>query len=166
MISDEVKYKVIADLEHGDSPKDLVTRYELSYPAILKIRRDYKEALASNSVDTVLAADKVLIDRIAKEVTEEGILDPCKVEELTDGIDAFSRLATDLQETANLLVRNIKNQANLVTDLGEVELMVKCISMLQNVFFNKGVTNLNVLNQQNNIANGNTVSTFKSLKRA
>ena len=172
---DDIKLKVLGRMQLDSSPANLrtiSTELKLPYSKLIKWRKELKEATDAGDISSLVDADQLLIHRVAEDVKNdlkdlaptEGEFIEAAVDDVVDGIDSYKVLNTRLQTTALVLAQKIDNMADIAVTAKDVIVLVDALAKLQLAFFNKSVTNVNVLNQQNSYT-ADSVSTFKGLKR-
>lgn len=139
------KHRIIIALQ--DSSKSALAISEelgINYGTVLKTKRKYEEALINGTVEQLINTDKILLNEVGKElslVTE--------TENLVKGLEGLERLQDDLQRTAININNKVNSLMLSVSDLSELEIAVDIIRKLNDSFFNKNFTQINV---QNNMA--------------
>lgn len=83
--------------------------------------------------------------------------------ELISGVEGYQKLSTKLQDGAMVLTEKIMQQAEMAAGPVELNLLVDALTKIQSSFFNKNVTNINVLNQNSN-GNSNSGGMFGGFK--
>jgi hypothetical protein len=171
--TEEQRLKVLAKLQSGTDPHDVVQEMSIPYQTIMNWKRDMKEAEATAEIHTLVKADAIMVHRIAEEVKEEMIaVAPNEEKEIiktvdgiVESIDSYQALNTKLHATAAKLVDKISLMADDEKTLGPMglQVLVESLARIQVAFFNKNSTNINVLNQ--NVVSEKQVSTFKAFNR-
>ena len=143
-MNDTQKYKVMSLLQQHTPPKDIAEDMDVSYGAVLKLRRQFDEAKTNGTIDKLLSAKDLVLD-IAEEVlsvipVEEAAAD------LTKGLNGIEHLSEQFQKTAIILDTQIRNMLISVTDLSELEIATDILCKLQTAFVNKQMTQVNVQN--------------------
>jgi len=170
---DAVKFEILGKLNAGTKAQELAQDYGISYPKILKWKKEFKEAKENGTVADLIAADKVTIHEVAESVKHDikELTDNPKEIEVLEGevdqaiaeIDGLKVLNTKVQTVALRLASKIEEKTLKVEDIGDLQVLVNSLAVIQNAFFNKPLTNVNVLNAPG--ANNDTVSEFKKLMR-
>ena len=154
-MTDDDKYKVISLLQNGIDAKEIADAMgaSVSYGAILKLKREYRDAKVNNTVDKLINADKLLLAKVGEELSD--VVDVSKaVTDLTKGVDGLERLGTSLQKTALKLSDQVAFIMLNTEHLPELKIAAEILCDLQTAFLNKNTTQVNV---QNNFgAEGNT----------
>lgn len=162
-LSSDVKLKIISDLAQEVDPKIIAETYEVSYPTVLRISREYKEALANNAVDKMVDMDEAMLAEVEQNLKEqlpnaiEG-----NVTDLIDGVKGLQRLQAELQTTAGAINKKIASFILNAKQPSEIESLVSSLCQLQNAFFNKNSTQVNVQNNFGTGEGGHAYSEFLS----
>lgn len=151
-MDDQQKYHVISRLQNHEPAKEIAEELDISYGAVLKLRRDYEQAKANGAVDTLVNMDNVIIKEVTTKLADRGISEEA-VEEFTEKLQGLDHLSTALQQTA----QNINQRANSlllsVEHVSELEIITDILCKLQTSFINKNMTQVNV---QNNYSDNTT----------
>ena len=148
-MNDTQKYKVMSLLQQNIPPKDISEDIDVSYGAVLKLRRQFDEAKVNGTIDQLLSAKDLVLD-IAEEVLSVMPVEEA-VEELTKGLNGIEHLSEQFQKTAIILDTKVRNLLINVTDLNDLEIATDILCKLQTAFVNKQMTQVNV---QNNYGEG------------
>ena len=148
-MNDPQKYKVMSLLQQDMPPKDIAEDMDVSYGAVLKLRRQFDEAKVNGTIDQLLSAKDLVLD-IAEEVLSVMPVEEA-VEELTKGLNGIEHLSEQFQKTAIILDTKVRNLLINVTDLNDLEIATDILCKLQTAFVNKQMTQVNV---QNNYGEG------------
>lgn len=148
-MNDTQKYKVMSLLQQNIPPKDIAEDIDVSYGAVLKLKRQFEEARVNGTIDKLLSAKDLVLD-IAEEVlsvipAEEAVV------ELTKGLTGIEHLSEQFQKTALILDTRVRTMLISITELHELETAVDILCKLQTAFVNKQMTQVNV---QNNYGEG------------
>lgn len=172
MSNDQLKYKVITRLLAGETPKDISCDPEVSvtYATVLRWNRELKESQQNGNVTELLDMDQAILGELMDAVSEAA--PPALVDEVgavQDVIKSASSVLDTLQAdfilTASNMNLKIRNLALSADNVGEISMLAETLCDLQNAFFNKNSTQVNV--QNNYDSNGsNTYSGFLSDKPA
>jgi len=174
-ISDEEKLRIMGKMQADSSPAALRTiseEMQVPYSRLIAYRKELRLAEENGDISLLVDADKLIVHRVAEEVRQdlkelaptEGELISAKVDEATDSVDGYLVLNERLQTTALTIASKINNLADTAVDSKELLILVESLTKLQVAFFNKQVTNVNVLNQSNSYAS-KEVSAFKGLQK-
>jgi len=143
-MTENEKYEVIARFQTAMSAQEIATELDLSYGGVLKLRREYNEAVTNNTVSSLVDTERVLLTKVGEEL---GL--PEAAESLTAGIAGLDHLSDSLQRTAMALNIRVNSLMLSVTTLSELEHAAEILCKLQTAFVNKNLTQVNV---QNNFA--------------
>jgi len=173
--SDELKLRALGLMSTGAEPKDLVNELDVAYPTLLKWRRELKESIETGSITSLIDVDAVLVketvENLKKSLTdlapEQAIAIEGELEPLTKGVDGYQKLSVKLQTVALNLATKIGDMADETENLSstDIETLVASLAKLQEAFFNKNGTYIQVL-QNNGSGGSEAVSRFKSLQKA
>ena len=166
----EDKLKALGKMEAGIALHEISADLGIPYPKLLKWRKELKEHKENGTIMDVVNADEVVVHAVAEQVKQDLIdLDPdskdiieADINEVVKSIDNLSVLSTRLQTSAMQLANQISQISVLCTDPKEMSFLAKALCDMQEAFFNKPVTNINV---QTNNYSGEGVSKFKSLMK-
>ena len=148
-MNDTQKYKVMSLLQQHIPPKDIAEDMDVSYGAVLKLRRQFDEAKTNGTIDKLLSSKDLVLD-IAEEVLSVIPVEE-SVAELTKGLTGIEHLNEQFQKTAIILDTKVREMLISVTELHELETATEILCKLQTAFINKQMTQVNV---QNNYGEG------------
>ena len=169
--SDETKLKAIGLLHAGDlSKREIAKQLDVGYSTLLKWEKEFEKHKQEGTLTKLLDVQDIIVKGVAQEVADTLIaFDPDQTEaiegellEVTQQIDGYQALSDKLQQVAMKLARKVSVIAEHTSDAAELELLVSSLSRLQEAFFNKNITNINVLNNNGQIQS-DKVSKFKEL---
>lgn len=144
-MTDNEKYKVIALLQNQVIPKDIADETGVSYGAVLKLKREYEQAVMNNTLDQLINTDKLLLAKVGEEISSVVEADEA-VTKLTKGLDGLERLSEDLQKTALNINTRVNSLILSIDHLSELEIAADILCKLQTSFLNKNLTQVNVQN--------------------
>ncbi len=143
-----VKYKVLSRLLNGEAAVDIT---EAKYATVLRWKRELAIAQKNDTVAKLMDLDQAVFDQVLEGVeanTVPGVLDDTKA--VTAGLSQAKTkadaLQTDLMQTASDINTRIRNKALGVEHISELDMLTDALCKLQNAFFNKNSTNVNVQN--------------------
>lgn len=142
-MEDKDKYKVISLLEAGQDPRDVADDVGVSYSSVIRLRSQLKEAKTNGTIASLIDTDRLLIEQVGEELQLQE-----EVTKITKGLDGLETLNSELQKTALALVQQTKSSLLSAEHASELQVFCGIICDLQNAFFNKNQTQINV---QNNI---------------
>ena len=164
-MNDKLKYTILSKLINGEAPKEIAEEVEdASYATVLRLRRELEEAKANDTVDKLLNLDKAAFDLVLEGVksnTIEGINE--SLSDIRTSVTAAEALQRDLQTTASILNTRVKSLSLSTDSVGELSMLADTLCALQNAFFNKNSTQVNV---QNNYESAPSYGAFLSDKPA
>ena len=151
MSKDELKYKVLSRLLNGETPKAISDTSDAGYATVLRWNRQLEEARLNDSIAELMNLDKSVLDSVLTVVKDQS---PSEVQEavgevLTDVQNSrtiLEALQHDFVDTANYLNKRIKALSLSVENIGELSMLADTLCSLQNAFFNKNSTQVNVQN--------------------
>lgn len=145
-MTEDDKYRVIAALEDTDKPaREIADDLDVSYGAVLKLKREYDTAKVNNTIDQLIDVDRLLLVKAGQQIDKLPNVDKA-VTNLTQGLDGLDRLSNELQKTAIALNQKVNSLMLSVTDLAELELASNILCALQTAFLNKQQTQVNIQN--------------------
>jgi hypothetical protein len=152
---EQQKYKIVSLLLNGSAPKDIAEELDVPYSTVLRTNRELKESQDNNTMQEFLDMDAVLMGELmdaAVERTPEMLKDDMKssLANLNEAKTGMEILSAELQITAKALVIKIKSLSMGIEHVSEIESLASALCQLQNAFFNKNQTQVNV---QNNFGN-------------
>jgi len=163
---EEIKVDVLAKLNQGTKAKTVAEDLNIPYATVLKWRREYAEAKADGEVASLVNVDSVVVHRVAEQAKEDLAFlgdETAALVEATEGkIEGAQLLNIKVQDAAKELAAKISEATNRPgIEARDISLLADALTKLQTSFFNKGATNINVLNQNN--MDGSAMSTFQTL---
>ncbi len=159
----QTKYDVVSKLINGVAPKDISTELEVPYTKVLRIKREYEDALANNTVSAFIDMDKVMMDdlmdkavaSVPAELQDEANEAVANIKAAKTALDMLS---DDMLITAKTITTRIKSMVPNVEHISELEGLTSALCDLQTAFFNSNKTQVNV---QNNYGDaGSTQSAY------
>ena len=155
-----IKHKVLSRLINGDAPVDIT---EAKYATVLRWKRELALAQKNDTVAKLMDLDQAVFDQVLEGVeanTIPGVQDAVKevTTELSLAKTKADALQTDLMQTASDINTRIRNKALGAEHISDLDMLTDALCRLQNAFFNKNSTSVNV---QNNYDSSNRAySTF------
>ena len=140
------KYRVLTRLHQGEKPKDISDDLDISYSTVLRYKNELAEAEANNTVNKLMELSPEAIEVIGSEMVEQAPMVEDAVTELVDGVKAMQTLQIDFMQTAKTLSNRIRVASSTIEYPSELLDLTKAMCELQNAFFNKNVTQVNVQN--------------------
>ena len=170
---DEVKLKALGLIKAGRDLKELVNELDVHYPKLLQWRSELNKKVETCTLTSIVDVDQVIVHEVAERVKNDLIeLDPTQakvikgeIADVVSGIDGYQLLSVKLQTVALTLANKIDEASEdecFNTPAG-IESLVSSLSRLQEAFFNKNGTNINILNAPSGSA---SKSKFQALKKA
>jgi hypothetical protein len=158
MATDEKKfYTAVTRMESGVEPQKVADALDVSYATVLRWRREYQAAKEQGKLGELLDLDKLALEMTfevaAGNATLSGeVLNPA-IDDLAKNVNGLQSLQTQFQNTAVFLNQQIKSRAASLDHTSELVELTTALCSLQNAFFNKNSTQVNV---QNNYGGENT----------
>lgn len=144
MKNEELKYKILNELQQGFSATTLATKYEMSAATILRWNKEFKDAVMNNDVNNLINTDKVVLGELADQIKPSGLVDDTS--QVVEGIKGLQVLQADMQTTASIVNSRLKKMAHSTESIAELSMITDCLCNLQGAFFNKNLTQVNVQN--------------------
>jgi len=165
----EVKITAFGKFKAGLTAREVSEELDVPYSKALKWKNQLREAENNGEVSSLVDVDELLIHRIAEDTKQDLVALGADVdvvegelETTIDKIDSYKLLSDKMNTTAIKLVDKISGMASLSLEAKELNLLVESLAKLQEAFFNKQQTNINILNQTSEVSN-TSVSKFGSL---
>lgn len=164
---DREKYLICSRLLAGESATDIAADFDnVSYPTILRYKRELNEAQDNGTVADFLNIEEAILAEMVEELKNRAPVELKQevneaVGNLVNSKNALEALSLDLIVTASAVNKKIRAKVVNVEHVSELESLTESLCKLQNAFFNKPLTQVNV--QNNYDANGsNTYSNWLS----
>ena len=144
-MDDMKKYKVISMLQQDLQPKEIAADLDVSYGTVLKLRREFEEAKANNTIDQLINMDKLVLTEVEDKLNnlpqaQEAVLD------LAKGLNGLEQLSEEFQNTANTINTRVRSLLMSIDHMSELEIATDILCKLQTAFVNKNMTQVNVQN--------------------
>lgn len=143
-------YRAVSLLDAGTDMKQVATMCDITYATVMRWNREYQEAKKNGVLDELLDMDVLLLEMAVRGTDVPAQFSEAAAKELVKGVNGLSALQDRMQITATYLVNKIQSQAASVQGTGELLDLVNGLAILQNAFFNKNSTQVNVQNNFNN----------------
>lgn len=150
-LDNDQKFLILADLANGFTPTEIATNQKVSYATVLRYKAEFEKAKANNELGKILdlsaVARKQLADQVISQAPEalqsavEG-----EIKSLLASTDMSDILKINLQASANKIADRINVLINQAQNSSEVLVLAEALCDLQNAFFNKNQTQVNVQN--------------------
>lgn len=149
---DKTFYTAVTRLDAGIAPQKVADDLSVSYATVLRWKREFNAAKEQGKLAELLDLDQLALT-MTFEAAGGNIALPTEVvepaiEKLAKGVFGLQSLQEQFQATAVFLNSQIKSRAASVEHTSELVELTAALCSLQNAFFNKNVTQVNV---QNNI---------------
>jgi hypothetical protein len=139
------KYKVISMLQNEHTPKEIADDLDVSYGAVLKLRREYETAKINGTIDTLLDTNKLVLTEVAEQLSDLPTTEDAVIE-LTKGLNGLERLSEEFQATALTINTRTRSLLLSIEHISELEVATDILCKLQNAFLNKNSTQVNIQN--------------------
>lgn len=191
-----IKFYGLLSTNPDIDPKQVAKELKTPVPTLMRWKKDYEADSTLESLDKLIEADEVIVERAANIVVEELAkeLEPMipkhapaiegevlskeqlqeieeekqeqekrleiykeqKAKEITKGIKGLGLLKEDIQEVAQDLIVRVKEEMeeNDYIPIKDVKDLTAVVTQLQNTFFNRPTTNIQVNNTNQNITEG------------
>lgn len=150
-ITDEKKfYTAVTRMEAGVEPQKVADDLDISYATALRWRREYQAAKDQGKLGELLDLDKLALTVTFEAAAGNAalpteVLEPA-IDNLAKGINGLQSLQSQFQATAVFLNQQIKSRAASADHVSEIVDLTAALCSLQNAFFNKNSTQVNVQN--------------------
>ena len=164
------KYKIVGMLLNDPARdlKSIAKELDVSYGKVVRYNRELKEAQDNQTLNEFIDMDDAVFRDLVANAKSQA---PATLEgEITESLDRLSEaktgldiLSTELQSTARQLNVRIRMFSHKVEHVSELDALADALCKLQNAFFNKQSTTVNI---QNNLssAGGQPYGAFLSDK--
>lgn len=142
-------YKAVSLLDCGTDLKQVSAICDVSYATVMRWNREYQEAKKNNVLDQLLDMDTLLLELSVRQTDVPAEFSEGTIKELTKGVTGLQVLSEKMQGTAMYLTNQIQIRAAGAAGTGELLDLVNALATLQNAFFNKNSTQVNVQNNFN-----------------
>lgn len=147
----ETKYQVVSSLVNGLEPKAIALELDVPYTKVLRIKREYEQAVANDELASFIDMDKVVMGQLLDGITEQA---PVELQEAVDGAvtqikeakTILDALNDDMVVTAKQLTTRIKSMSATIEHVSELEGLVSALATLNDSFFKDSRTQVNIQN--------------------
>lgn len=156
---DRDHYIICSRLLNSESPKDIAKDFDtVSYPTILRYKRELEEARLNNSLADYMKVSEEVLLAVSEKLVEDA---PSELKgeirniasELKGTQGSLQVLSTKLLHTATAINDRILARVHAVENVSEIESLTDSLCKLQNAFFNRPVTQVNVQNNYDQTGN-------------
>ena len=152
-IDPNLRTKIEAELRMGKKPRELADKYEgVSYPTINNWYKKIQEEEAEKEVDELLQYDEVTLKHVVDEAKKVApTLEAKKVEKLVDDAVGLKRLEEKSRGVAFTILSQVEAALAIESEpnMKVLKEAAGIVSTLHTALFNKNVTQVNVMNQNN-----------------
>lgn len=153
------KYLICSRLLNGEQATDISKDFDdVSYPTILRFKRELEEAQNNNMVAEFLELDKNALQDLMDEVKANAptsLKNEVKValESVANSKNLLDTLNMEMVLTATTVNKRLRGLAVACEHATELESITESLCKLQNAFFNKNSTQVNVQNNYDSTGN-------------
>lgn len=145
------KYEIVSRLLNNEEPRSIADTLDVSYSKVLRFKRELTEHLANDTLNEFIDLDAAMLNeltQLAKQSVPEALVGEADkaIQGLITAKSTLEVLSVELQSTARFLSSRIKTAASTITTTSELETLSLALCNLQNAFFNKNSTQVNVQN--------------------
>lgn len=155
-MDDKTKYEIISRVQRKIQPKDIAEELDVAYSSVIRVRKQYEDAVIAGTVDKLLDIDKLMITELADKYPID------EVNKLVKSVDGLEVLNVELQTSATQINQRVKSMLHSVEHASELAELTDIVCKLQNAFFNKNTTQVNVQNNTYGDSNDNPYNQFLS----
>ena len=144
-MDNQQKYKVISLLQNDTAPRDIADDLDISYGAVLKLRREYDDAKRNGTIDQLVNMDNVILSEVADKLSELPGAEEA-LGEFTEKLKGLEHLSEEFQNTAHQINTRARTLLLSIEHVSELEVITDILCKLQTSFINKNMTQVNVQN--------------------
>ena len=144
-MDNQQKYKVISLLQNDTAPKDIADDLDISYGAVLKLRREYDDAKRNGTIDQLVNMDNVILSEVADKLSKLPGAEEA-LGEFTEKLKGLEHLSEEFQTTAHQINTRARSLLLSIEHVSELEVITDILCKLQTSFINKNMTQVNVQN--------------------
>ena len=144
-MNDTQKCKVISKLQKDMQPKEIAEELDVSYGAVLKLRREFEEAKVNGTIDALINTDKLVLAEVEEKLKDLPTVEG-EVAELAKSLSGLEHLSEELQQTALIINTRVRSLLLNIDHLSELEIAADVLCKIQTAFLNKNMTQVNVQN--------------------
>lgn len=150
-VSEEQKLAIMGDLVSGITPAEAAKAHGVGYATVLRYKAQLDEALHNGSVDTLLDLPQVMVQQLIDQVklqSPEGVAELVDIgtAQLGNKLTILDMAEQNFTAVANKLAERISVLAMSVNSPSELSTLADALATLQDAFFNKKITQVNVQN--------------------
>lgn len=145
---DHKMYQAISRIDNGEGKREVAEELGVSYGTVMRWYREYEHAKTNNTLDALLDMDKLIL-ATAGQLLESGVM----VDEVEEGVaqvkaklNKLEVLQEDFILTAQAINVQIRSRVMSAEHTSELVELADALCSLQNSFFNKNSTQVNVQN--------------------
>lgn len=145
------KYQIVSRLLNDEEPKGIAASLDVPIGKVLRLKRELKEAMDNDALASFIDMNEVMMKEVLETVRAKSPEALCNdvdnaLANISTAKTMLDSLSTDLQVTARFLANRIKSMAGSSQAPHELEILTTALCELQNSFFNKNSTQVNVQN--------------------
>lgn len=147
----ETKYQVVSSLVNGLEPRSIALELDVPYTKVLRIKREYEQAIANDALASFIDMDKVVMDQLLEGAAAQApveLKDAVKdaVTQIKGAKTILDALNDDMVITAKQLTTRIKSMSATIEHVSELEGLVSALTSLNDSFFKDSRTQVNIQN--------------------
>lgn len=151
MSKSELKYKVLTKLIENEPVDSIAEELDISTSSVLRHKRELDNAKLNDAVYSLMDLSKEQIEGLAIQLnmsTPELLADTSEeaIGDLVNSASAMSALQEDFQGTGRVINTRLRLMAAKSQSVSELSALADTLCALQNAFFNKNTTQVNVQN--------------------
>lgn len=151
MDAETQKYQIVSKLSLGTDPKSIATEFDIPYTKVLRVKKQFETAKANNDFEGFIDMDEVMLKQLLEQAeanvpAELAEAASTAVSSITKAKTLLDALSEDMVITAKVITNHIKQHANNIDHVSELESLTSSLCALQNAFFNSNKTQVNVQN--------------------
>jgi transposase len=165
MTKEELRTRIEAELLTGAEPRELEEKYGVPYPTILGWKKKLLKEAPTEDIAELTNATKATLEIVREKAKEEAPVVAKKIDKIIDGVEGLKILEPEFHSVMHKAVKRAHSfiEKDDLT-IKEWELITKTLANAYSAIFNKGGTNVNVV-QTNLNANQEALSFFKASKK-
>jgi len=151
MNKDELKYNVISRLSAGDEPRAIAADLDVSLASVYTTKRELAKAKENGDLAQFLDMSKVMTSKVL-DLAGRGVPEVLEAEaaetlrELSNRKNNADKLNDELTVTASTLLTQVTMRIGANESVAELSMLSDIVCDLQNAFFNKKQTQVNIQN--------------------
>lgn len=154
---EKTKQIALAKLNSGMLPREVADELKLSVSTVFRWNAELKDALLEGNIDELLQlSEEPVIEEKLSDLVDPNNSDGLQL--TSESVKGLARLDESLQNTALLVNTRLRTFISTCDNVNELDICTDILCSLQNAFFNKNSTQVNV---QNNFGSSEVAATSK-----